>query len=55
METSCEHSNEPSGSIKSWEILVAERLAASQEGLSFMKLVCSSERTVTLREQLNLR
>jgi hypothetical protein len=35
MEDSCEHGNELPGSAKSWEI----RLAASQEGLSFMQLV----------------
>jgi hypothetical protein len=31
VEGSCEHGNEPSGSLKCWEIRVAERLAASQE------------------------
>jgi hypothetical protein len=40
VEGSCEQSNKPSGSIKYWEILgMAERLAASQEGLSSMELV----------------
>jgi hypothetical protein len=34
VECSCEHSNEPSGSIKCWEVLA--QLAASQEGLSSM-------------------
>jgi hypothetical protein len=39
-EGSCEHGNEPSGSIKCWEILrVAPQLAASQEGLSCMELI----------------
>jgi hypothetical protein len=33
MKRTCLHSNEPSGSIKFWEILV-ERLAVSQEALS---------------------
>jgi hypothetical protein len=36
---SCEHSNEPSGSINCWDVLVAAQLAFSQEGLSSMKLV----------------
>jgi hypothetical protein len=36
MEDSCEHGNEPSGYIKRWE---AAQLAASQEGLSSIKLV----------------
>jgi hypothetical protein len=32
VEGSCEHGNEPSGSIKCWETLgIAERLAASEE------------------------
>jgi hypothetical protein len=35
VEGSCEHGNEPSGSIKCREVL---ELAASQEGLSSMKL-----------------
>jgi hypothetical protein len=39
VEGSCEHCNEPSGSIKCWEVLVAAQLAAFQEGLSSMKLV----------------
>jgi hypothetical protein len=38
VEGSCECANETSGSIKCNEILVAERLAASQEGLSSMEL-----------------
>jgi putative ribosome biogenesis GTPase RsgA len=36
LEDSCEHGNEPSGSIK---YSLAAQLAASQEGLSYMKLV----------------
>jgi hypothetical protein len=37
VEGSCEHGNEPPGSIKCWEVLgVAAQLAASQEGLSSM-------------------
>jgi hypothetical protein len=32
VEGSCEHGNEPSGSIKCWEVL--EQLATPQEGLS---------------------
>jgi hypothetical protein len=37
VESSCECGNEPSGSIKRWEVLrVAAQLAASQEGLSSM-------------------
>jgi hypothetical protein len=36
VEGSCEHSNEPSGSIKCWEVLEAAQLAASQEGPSSM-------------------
>jgi hypothetical protein len=40
VEASYEHGNEPSGSIKCWEIiLVAAQLAASQEGLGSMELV----------------
>jgi hypothetical protein len=36
----CERNNEPSGSIKFWEVLrVAERRQASQERLSFTELV----------------
>jgi hypothetical protein len=35
---SCEHGYDPSGSIKCWEILVVERLAASQEVFSSMEL-----------------
>jgi hypothetical protein len=31
VEGSCEHANEPSGSIKCWEVA---QLAASQEGFS---------------------
>jgi hypothetical protein len=38
MEGSCEDGNEPSGSIKCWEVL-----AASQEGLSSMKLVINTK------------
>jgi hypothetical protein len=38
VEGPCEHSNEPLGSIKCWEILAAQ-LADSQEGLSSMELV----------------
>jgi hypothetical protein len=35
VEGSCEHGNEPSGSIKCWEVLeVAAQLVASLEGLS---------------------
>jgi hypothetical protein len=34
MEGSCELGNEPSGSIKCWDVRVAAQLAASQEGLS---------------------
>jgi hypothetical protein len=37
-EGSCEHGNEPSGSIKCWE-KVAAQLVASKKGLSSMKLV----------------
>jgi hypothetical protein len=36
VEGSCEHGNEPLGSIKCWEVLPAAQLAASQEGLSSM-------------------
>jgi hypothetical protein len=36
---SCENGNEPSDSIKCWESLEAERLAASQKGLNTMELV----------------
>jgi hypothetical protein len=36
VERSCEHGNEPSGSIKSWEVLAAADLASPQEGLSSM-------------------
>jgi hypothetical protein len=37
MECSCEGGNEPSGSIKCWEVLeLAAQLAVSQEGLSSM-------------------
>jgi hypothetical protein len=32
-----EHGNEPSGSIKHWEL--SEQMAASREGLNLMKLV----------------
>jgi hypothetical protein len=36
---SCEHGNEPSGSINAGNSCVAERLLASQEGLSSVELV----------------
>jgi hypothetical protein len=39
VEGSCEYSNEPSGSIKCWEVLETLHMATSQEGLSSMKLV----------------
>jgi hypothetical protein len=39
VESSCEHDNEPSSPIKCWEVLVAEELVASEEGLRTMKLV----------------
>jgi hypothetical protein len=40
VEGPCEHGNEPSGSIKCWEIpKYLPKLAASQEGLSSMELV----------------
>jgi hypothetical protein len=40
VEGSCDHGNEPSGSINAGKVLgVATQLAASQEGLSSMKLV----------------
>jgi hypothetical protein len=40
MEGSYEYDNEPSGSIKCWEILeYLTKLVASQEGLSSMELV----------------
>jgi hypothetical protein len=36
----CEHGNEPSGSIKCWEVLeFTVRLAASQEGFISMELL----------------
>jgi hypothetical protein len=38
VEGSGEHDNEPSGSLKCWEVLVAAQQAASQEGLSSMEL-----------------
>jgi hypothetical protein len=38
VEGSCEHGNEPSGSMKCWETL-SELVVASQEGLSSMELV----------------
>jgi hypothetical protein len=41
VEGSCEHGKEPSGSIKRWEILESERLAASQDRLSSMELISS--------------
>jgi hypothetical protein len=34
VESSCEHGNELSGSIKCWEVLEAAQLVACQEGLS---------------------
>jgi hypothetical protein len=43
---SCEHGNEPSGSIKSGNFLLAERLLSSQEGLCPMKLVAMPVCTV---------
>jgi hypothetical protein len=36
---SCEHGNEPAGSVKCREIELAARMVASQERLSSMKLV----------------
>jgi hypothetical protein len=40
VEGPCEHGNEPSGSIKCWEILEwLRKLVASQEGLNSMELV----------------
>jgi hypothetical protein len=40
VEGSCEHGNELSSSMKCWKFfLVAPQIAASQEGLSYMKLV----------------
>jgi hypothetical protein len=36
---SCEHGNEPSGSIKDVEFLVTGRLSASEEGLCSIKIV----------------
>jgi hypothetical protein len=39
MEDSREHGNELSGSIKFWEILVAEQQTASQEGLNFKDFI----------------
>jgi hypothetical protein len=36
---SCEHANEPSGSITCWSSRVVAHLAASQVGLSSMKLI----------------
>jgi hypothetical protein len=44
VEGSCEHGNDPSGSIKCWEIFEYMRLAASQEGLSPMDLECNFNR-----------
>jgi hypothetical protein len=32
MKGSCEHGNEPSGSMNCWEVLESEQLAASQVG-----------------------
>jgi hypothetical protein len=34
VDGSCERGNESSGSIKYWKVLVAVKLAASQEGFS---------------------
>jgi hypothetical protein len=39
VEGSCEHGNEPSASIKCWEILVAAQLADSQEQLISTELI----------------
>jgi hypothetical protein len=39
VDSSFEQDNDPSGSVKFWEIRVAELLAASQEGLNSMELV----------------
>jgi hypothetical protein len=40
VESSCAHGNEPSGSMKFWEILeAAKRLMTSQKELSSMELV----------------
>jgi hypothetical protein len=36
---SCEHSNEPLGSIKGWGVWLVAWLLASQEGLCSMQLV----------------
>jgi hypothetical protein len=45
VESSCEHGNEPSVSIKCWgSSEVAAQLAASQEGLSFMGELYSYKR-----------
>jgi hypothetical protein len=37
VEGSCEHGNEPSGSIKCWKFLSSCKIGASQEGLSSMR------------------
>jgi hypothetical protein len=48
-----EGSNEPSGSIKYWEVLgIAAQLAASQEGLSSMKLLTSALELSTIRSHI---
>jgi hypothetical protein len=40
VEDSCEHGNEPSDSIKCWEVLeLVKKQSAPQEGLSCTKLV----------------
>jgi hypothetical protein len=39
MEDSRDHGNELSGSIKFWEILVAEQQTVSQKGLNFKDLI----------------
>jgi hypothetical protein len=36
VEGSCEHSNEPPGSVKCWEVLEAAQFVASQKGLGSM-------------------
>jgi hypothetical protein len=46
VDSSCEQGNEPSGSIKCWE--VAAQLAASQEGLSSVKLVRSTYNNIKI-------
>jgi hypothetical protein len=39
VESSCEHGNEPSGSIKCWKFLSSCTIGGSQEGLNSTKLV----------------